>query len=219
MGEFMGHVITGSFFLLFGLWWSVKYSLKHISRTRKKNTYIQRNFKRVEITEGAVKVFLGLVGFLFKYHISLRPMLDQHTHAMLLMAIFAAVATCFIQVFVRDNMILDLFLVCLVFLHGTWLWQGITDYQVFIVMTLTNISKCLALLCLWVSWDASPGPSHLYNPMADGSILPLPQHHQAYDYNRSYGNGDHQKANESAAAEAEVVAHQTVSFLQEGQRT
>uniref|UniRef100_A0A8C6XG15 Transmembrane protein 45B n=1 Tax=Naja naja TaxID=35670 RepID=A0A8C6XG15_NAJNA len=194
MGQFMGHVLPGIFFTLFGLWWSVKYSLKHISRTQKKNSYIQRNFKHVEITEGAVKVVLGLVGilgeqfvpdgphfylyrgqprswvklmnwqhstmylfllisgavdiitysttlmplgmdrfmlgialfvegFVFHYHISLRPMLDQHIHAMLLTAIFAAVATCFIQVFVHDNVILDLFLVCLALLHGTWLWQ------------------------------------------------------------------------------------------------
>ncbi|KAG8141497.1 hypothetical protein E2320_007114, partial [Naja naja] len=149
MGQFMGHVLPGIFFTLFGLWWSVKYSLKHISRTQKKNSYIQRNFKHVEITEGAVKVVLGLVGILgeqfvpdgphfylyrgqprswvklmnWQHSTILRPMLDQHIHAMLLTAIFAAVATCFIQVFVHDNVILDLFLVCLALLHGTWLWQ------------------------------------------------------------------------------------------------
>ncbi|KAG8141498.1 hypothetical protein E2320_007113 [Naja naja] len=61
MGQFMGHVLPGIFFTLFGLWWSVKYSLKHISRTPKKNSHVQRNFKHVEITEGAVKVVLGLV--------------------------------------------------------------------------------------------------------------------------------------------------------------
>uniref|UniRef100_A0A8C5RPV1 Transmembrane protein 45B n=1 Tax=Laticauda laticaudata TaxID=8630 RepID=A0A8C5RPV1_LATLA len=159
MGDFKGHVLPGSLLILFGLWWSVKYSLKHISRTPKKNSHVQRNFKHVEIIEGAVKVVLGLalmdfyfhfgfcniseilwvitedqkpcvfeqllhfIGFLFQYHVSQRPMLDQHIHAMLLMAIYAGVATCVIQVFVHDNMILDLFSACLALLQGTWFWQ------------------------------------------------------------------------------------------------
>ncbi|XP_070808524.1 transmembrane protein 45B-like [Pituophis catenifer annectens] len=194
MANFEGHILPGCFFILFGLWWSVKYPLKHISRTPKKNSHVQRNIKHLEIIEGAVKVFFALVGlfadqfvpngphlylysgqphhwvklmnwqhstmylfflisgavdivtysstlmpagldrfmlgialfvegFLFKYHISQRPMLDQHVHSMLLIAIFAGVATCFIQVFVHDNMILDLFAVCLALLQGTWLWQ------------------------------------------------------------------------------------------------
>ncbi|ETE56783.1 hypothetical protein L345_17505, partial [Ophiophagus hannah] len=49
-------------------------------------------------------------------------MLDQHIHAMLLMAIYAGVATCVMQVFVCDNMILDLFSACLALWQGTWFW-------------------------------------------------------------------------------------------------
>uniref|UniRef100_A0A8C6XFC7 Transmembrane protein 45B n=1 Tax=Naja naja TaxID=35670 RepID=A0A8C6XFC7_NAJNA len=191
MGQFMGHVLPGIFFTLFGLWWSVKYSLKHIRRfgsafrlTRNScyiptalypvsfpfdepsltqfvpdgpHFYLYRGQPRSWVKlmnwqhstmylflliSGAVDIItysttlmplgmdrfmLGIAlfveGFVFHYHISLRPMLDQHIHAMLLTAIFAAVATCFIQVFVHDNVILDLFLVCLALLHGTWLWQ------------------------------------------------------------------------------------------------
>ncbi|XP_070808570.1 transmembrane protein 45B-like [Pituophis catenifer annectens] len=195
MGSFVGHILPGCFFILFGLWWSVKYPLKHISRTPKKNSHLQRNFKRLEIIEGAVKVFFALVGILtdqffpegphlylysrqphhwvklmnwqhstmnlfflisgavdivtysstlmpagldrfmlgialfmegrlpLQYHISQRPMLDQHVHSMLLIVIFPSVATCFLQVFVHDNMILDLFAVCLALLQGTWFWQ------------------------------------------------------------------------------------------------
>ncbi|KAG8141496.1 hypothetical protein E2320_007112, partial [Naja naja] len=145
MANFKGHVLPGSFFILFGLWWSVKYSLKHISRTPKKNSHVQTNFKHVEIIEGAVKVVFTLVGILgeqfvpdgphlylyrgqprsllFQYHVSLRPMLDQHIHTMLLMAIYPSVATCIIQVFVHENMILDFFSACLALLQGTWFWQ------------------------------------------------------------------------------------------------
>ncbi|XP_070621268.1 transmembrane protein 45B [Erythrolamprus reginae] len=194
MANLKGHILPGSFFILFGLWWSVKYSLKHISRTPKKNNHVQWNFKQVEVIEGAVKVAFTLIGilaeqfvpdgphlylysgqphswvklmnwqhstmylfflisgvvdivthsstlmpvgmdrfmlgialfvegFLFKYHVNQRPMLDQHIHSLLLTAIFLGVATCFVQVFVHDNMILDLFAVCLALLQGTWLWQ------------------------------------------------------------------------------------------------
>ncbi|KAK9395060.1 transmembrane protein 45B [Crotalus adamanteus] len=194
MANLKGHILPGSFFILFGLWWSVKYSIKHISRTSKKNGHVQWNFKQVEVIEGAVKVGFTLIGilaeqfvpdgphlylysgqprswvklmnwqhstmylfflisgaadivtysstlmpvgldrfmlgialfvegFLFQYHTSHRPMLDQHIHSMLLMAIFAGVASSFVQVFVHDNLILDLFAVSLALLQGTWFWQ------------------------------------------------------------------------------------------------
>ncbi|XP_032084654.1 transmembrane protein 45B [Thamnophis elegans] len=194
MPTLAGHILPGCFFIFFGFWWSVKYPLKRISRTHKKNSHIQWNFKHVEIIDGAVKVIFGLIGiladqfassgphlqlyseqthswvklmlwqhstmyffftisgvveiitysstlmpvgldrfmlgialfvegFLFKYHVSQRPMLDQVIHSLLLLTIFPGVAICFVQVFVRDNLILDLFLVCLAFLQGTWFWQ------------------------------------------------------------------------------------------------
>lgn len=50
--------------------------------------------------------------------------------------------------------------------------------------------------------------------MADGPILPLPQHHQADDYNGSYGNGNHQQTNEGAAAETEVIPKGIVIILE-----
>lgn len=50
--------------------------------------------------------------------------------------------------------------------------------------------------------------------MADGPILPLPQHHQADDYNSSYGNSNHQKANEGTAAETEVITEGVVIILE-----
>jgi len=56
--------------------------------------------------------------------------------------------------------------------------------------------------------------SHLHNSMADGSILPLPQHHQADDYHSSYGNSNHQQTNEGTAAETEVITKRVVIILQ-----
>lgn len=56
--------------------------------------------------------------------------------------------------------------------------------------------------------------SHLHNSMADGSILPLPQHHQADDYNCSYGNSNHQQPNKGTAAEAKVITEGVVIILE-----
>uniref|UniRef100_A0A8C5SM49 Transmembrane protein 45B n=1 Tax=Laticauda laticaudata TaxID=8630 RepID=A0A8C5SM49_LATLA len=64
MANFKGHALPGSFFILFGLWWSVKYSLKHITSCGFFLSVVQRNFKHVEIIEGAVKVIFTLVGIL-----------------------------------------------------------------------------------------------------------------------------------------------------------
>lgn len=50
--------------------------------------------------------------------------------------------------------------------------------------------------------------------MADGPILPLPQHHQADDYYSSYGNSNHQQPNEGTAAEAEVIVEGVVIILE-----
>ncbi|XP_063167207.1 transmembrane protein 45B-like [Candoia aspera] len=192
MANFKGHALPGSFFILYGLWWSVKCPLNYISRTVNKNT--QWKLKHLEIIEGAAKAGFSLVGilaeqfvpsgphlklyhgqppswvklmnwqhstmylffcisgvvdivthsltkmpigldrfmlsisffvegFLFYFHVSHRPMLDQHIHSMLLTAIFASAATSLIQAFMRDNMILDLFASTLAVLQGTWFWQ------------------------------------------------------------------------------------------------
>lgn len=51
--------------------------------------------------------------------------------------------------------------------------------------------------------------------MADGPILPLPQHHQADDYNSSYSNSNHQQPNKGTAAEAEVITEGVVIILEE----
>ena len=50
--------------------------------------------------------------------------------------------------------------------------------------------------------------------MADGPVLPLPQHHQADDYDGSYGNGNHQQTDKGAAAETEVIAQGAVVVLE-----
>uniref|UniRef100_A0A803T914 Uncharacterized protein n=1 Tax=Anolis carolinensis TaxID=28377 RepID=A0A803T914_ANOCA len=57
-----GHALPGSFFLLFGLWWPVKFALKHHSMKLKKKGRTHRSFNRLEIVEGAVKVIFAMIG-------------------------------------------------------------------------------------------------------------------------------------------------------------
>ncbi|KAH0623260.1 hypothetical protein JD844_031366 [Phrynosoma platyrhinos] len=194
MANFKGHALPGSFFLLFGLWWSVKSVLKHYSRKLNKKGHVHRSFDRLEIIEGAVKVIFAIIGilaeqfvpdgphlhlytrepsswvklmnwqhstmylfygisgvidiltysparlplgldrltlaiavfiegFLFYFHVHNRPMLDQHIHTLLLTSIFAGGTSILLEIFLRDNIILELFRSSLAILQGTWFWQ------------------------------------------------------------------------------------------------
>ncbi|XP_062817262.1 transmembrane protein 45B-like [Anolis carolinensis] len=194
MANFKGHALPGSFFLLFGLWWPVKFALKHHSMKLKKKGRAHRSFNRLEIVEGAVKVIFAMIGILAEqfvpdgphlylytrepwgwvklmnwqhstmylffglsgvvdvltysparlplgldrlmlaiaafvegvllyFHVQNRPMLDRHIHTLLLIAIFAGSASILLEVFLRDNVILELFRSTFCFVQGTWFWQ------------------------------------------------------------------------------------------------
>ncbi|XP_009673422.1 transmembrane protein 45A isoform X2 [Struthio camelus] len=64
MGNFKGHALPGSFFLLFGLWWSVKYPLKYVCRKNKNACYLgsRAGFQRLEFVEGIIKAVFALIG-------------------------------------------------------------------------------------------------------------------------------------------------------------
>jgi len=66
MANFKGHALPGSFFLLFGLWWSIKtpwrqcYLQAQGSRKRKQ----PHAFRKMELVEGSLKVFFAFVGIM-----------------------------------------------------------------------------------------------------------------------------------------------------------
>ncbi|XP_060702694.1 transmembrane protein 45B [Hemiscyllium ocellatum] len=191
MANFKGHALPGSFFLLFGLWWSVKYPLKFLLKKKKTSRLC---FERVEFAEGIAKAVFSLVGilaeqfvpdgphlhllsadrgswvklmnwqhstmylffgisgivdmltysslrlpigldrlvlslavfnegFLFYFHVQHRPPLDLHIHSLLLTAVFGGSIIIMLEVFLRDNIILELFRTSLAILQGTWFWQ------------------------------------------------------------------------------------------------
>ncbi|KAL8173732.1 UNVERIFIED_CONTAM: hypothetical protein K2H54_020758 [Gekko kuhli] len=194
MANFKGHALPGSFFFLFGYWWSVKYPMRYHSRRLNKNGHGNSRFSHLDAIEGAVKIVCAVIGilaeqfvpdgphmhlydgqnrdwvkltnwqhstmylffgisgvvdvftyssakvpigldrlmlsvavfvegFLFYFHIMHRPPLDQHVHALLLVITFGGAAILLLEVFLRDNIILELFCSSLALLQGTWFYQ------------------------------------------------------------------------------------------------
>ncbi|XP_029304873.1 transmembrane protein 45B [Cottoperca gobio] len=71
----------------------------------------------------ALSLALFVEGFLFYYHLHSRPPLDAHIHSLLLVPVFAGSASTMLEVFIRDNVILELFRACLFILQGSWFYQ------------------------------------------------------------------------------------------------
>ncbi|KAJ8266609.1 hypothetical protein GJAV_G00132450 [Gymnothorax javanicus] len=66
MANFKGHALPGSFFLLFGLWWSVKYPFRQCWRQGKLVGLRKepQAFYRIEFVEGVLKIFFAFVGIM-----------------------------------------------------------------------------------------------------------------------------------------------------------
>ncbi|XP_007539592.1 transmembrane protein 45B [Erinaceus europaeus] len=63
MANFQGHALPGSFFLLIGLWWSVKYPIKYFHR-KGKHSQLPHFYQCLEITEAAVRIVFSVIGCL-----------------------------------------------------------------------------------------------------------------------------------------------------------
>ncbi|NXT40318.1 TM45B protein, partial [Pelecanoides urinatrix] len=82
MGNFKGHALPGSFFLLFGLWWSVKYPLKYACRKNKNACYLgsRAGFQRLEFVEGIIKVVFALIGMVAEQFVPDGPHLKLYNY-------------------------------------------------------------------------------------------------------------------------------------------
>lgn len=85
MGSFKGHALPGSFFLVAGIWWTVKHSLwyatrrnKNIGSTRLASRASQR---RLEIIESAVILFFSFVGMLLEQFVANGPRFQLYDFA------------------------------------------------------------------------------------------------------------------------------------------
>uniref|UniRef100_A0A8C6YZ16 Transmembrane protein 45A n=1 Tax=Nothoprocta perdicaria TaxID=30464 RepID=A0A8C6YZ16_NOTPE len=82
MGNFKGHALPGSFFLLFGLWWSVKYPLKYLCRKNKSACYLgsRAGFQRLEFVEGIIKAAFALIGMVAEQFVPDGPHLKLYNY-------------------------------------------------------------------------------------------------------------------------------------------
>ncbi|XP_057677265.1 transmembrane protein 45B [Corythoichthys intestinalis] len=66
MASFLGHAIPGSFFLLFGLWLTIKHTLQHYWRKNQPRgrAILPPFFKRIEYIEGGLQIFASFVGIM-----------------------------------------------------------------------------------------------------------------------------------------------------------
>lgn len=78
-------------------------------------------------TSKSLMAVTGFVRFLFYHHVHNRPPLDQYIHSLLLCAVFGGALSIFLEVILRDNIVLELFRTSLTILQGTWFWQVITQ--------------------------------------------------------------------------------------------
>ncbi|KAJ6662657.1 hypothetical protein lerEdw1_011296 [Lerista edwardsae] len=82
MGNFEGHALPGSFLILIGLWWSVKYPLKYLCR-RKKIAYplgSKARFQHLDVFEGIIKTAFALIGMTTEQFISYGPHLKLYDY-------------------------------------------------------------------------------------------------------------------------------------------
>lgn len=82
MANFKGHALPGSFFLVFGLWWSVKYPLRYLSQKASKKSQNNYCFQRMDAIEGGVKITFAVIG---KSYVELTMPTASHAVAMTIM--------------------------------------------------------------------------------------------------------------------------------------
>lgn len=70
-----------------------------------------------------LSIALFVEGFLFYYHVHMRPHLDAHIHTLLLVAVFGGSLCSLLEVFMRHNIIVELVGAGLFILQGTWFYQ------------------------------------------------------------------------------------------------
>ncbi|XP_024596556.1 transmembrane protein 45B [Neophocaena asiaeorientalis asiaeorientalis] len=63
MANFKGHALPGSFFLIVGLWWSVKYPLKYFHQ-KGKSSRLTHHYQRLEVTEAAIRTLFSVISML-----------------------------------------------------------------------------------------------------------------------------------------------------------
>ncbi|XP_060942451.1 transmembrane protein 45B [Limanda limanda] len=101
----------GTMYLFFGI-----YGIALVTSTKSKQ--VPPGVDRLTLS-----IALFVEGFLFYHHLHNRPPLDAHIHSLLLVAVFAGSASTMLEVFMRDNFVLEMLKGCLFILQGSWFFQ------------------------------------------------------------------------------------------------
>ncbi|KAJ3590807.1 hypothetical protein NHX12_008755 [Muraenolepis orangiensis] len=83
MANFGGHAIPGTFFLLYGLWLAVKYTLRHHWRKGQtaKRAAAPAFLKKMEYVEGGVEMFAAFVGMMVEQFVVDGPHAHLYDHS------------------------------------------------------------------------------------------------------------------------------------------
>ncbi|XP_071024240.1 transmembrane protein 45B-like isoform X1 [Oncorhynchus clarkii lewisi] len=71
----------------------------------------------------ALSLAFFIEGLLFYFHVHMRPPLDTHIHSMLFVPVFGGAAITLLEVFMRDNIVLELLRTSMTILQGSWFFQ------------------------------------------------------------------------------------------------
>ncbi|KAL4656872.1 transmembrane protein 45A isoform X1 [Arapaima gigas] len=82
MANFKGHALPGTFFLIGGLWWAVKYSLYYATRKNRNLGCLASKavLRRLEIFEGSVMLSFSLIGMLAEQFVPDGPQLRLYDY-------------------------------------------------------------------------------------------------------------------------------------------
>ncbi|XP_021548127.1 transmembrane protein 45A [Neomonachus schauinslandi] len=82
MGNFKGHALPGTFFIIMGIWWTTRCVLKYACKKHKRTSYIGSKalFHRIEIFEGIALVSMAITGMLGEQFITGGPHLALYDY-------------------------------------------------------------------------------------------------------------------------------------------
>ncbi|CAD7670888.1 unnamed protein product [Nyctereutes procyonoides] len=82
MGSFKGHALPGTFFIIMGIWWTVKCILKYACKKHKRTSYLGSKalFQRIEIFEGLVIIGMAITGMIGEQFIPGGPHLALYNY-------------------------------------------------------------------------------------------------------------------------------------------
>ncbi|KAM8905980.1 transmembrane protein 45A [Lycaon pictus] len=82
MGSFKGHALPGTFFIIMGIWWTVKCILKYACKKHKRTSYLGSKalFQRIEVFEGLIIIGMAITGMIGEQFIPGGPHLALYNY-------------------------------------------------------------------------------------------------------------------------------------------